>query len=224
MCGRYRFKDPKRIAEAVRAVLGGDATMAEFLQRWNVAPSQLLPVAHAHEGTSRVESMRWGLVPFWDKSDKPKIAPINARSEEAFAKPIFRQSVQRRRCLVPADAFYEWKRLDQKTKIPFCIARREERPFFFAGIFEPAVADLRPATFALLTTAPNELVARIHDRMPVMLEGEHARAWLRDAALSEGDYRALCLAYPAEDMVAWEVSTRVNNPRNEAPDVSEPVS
>jgi len=224
MCGRYRFKDPKLIAEAVRAVLGGDATMSEFLQRWNVAPSQLLPVAQAHEGTSRVESMRWGLVPFWDKSEKPKIAPINARSEEAFAKPMFRQSVQRRRCLVPADAFYEWKRLDEKTKMPFCIARRNERPFFFAGIFEPAVAGLRPATFAILTTTPNELVARIHDRMPVMLDGEPARAWLGDAALSEGDYRALCLSYPAEDMVAWEVSTLVNNPRNEVPAVSEPVA
>ena len=78
MCGRYRFKDPKLIAEAIKAVLGGDLTMAEFLQRWNVAPSQFLPVAHAHEGSPQVVPMRWGLVPFWDKTEKPKIAPINA--------------------------------------------------------------------------------------------------------------------------------------------------
>ncbi|MFO1450822.1 MAG: SOS response-associated peptidase [Opitutaceae bacterium] len=220
MCGRYRFKDPKLIAEAVKAVLGGDLTMAEFLQRWNVAPSQFLPVAHAHDGVPRVEAMRWGLVPFWEKSEKPKLAPINARSEEAYAKPMFRQSIQRRRCLVPADAFYEWKRVDEKTKIPFCIARREERPFFFAGLFESAVEGLRPATYTLLTTAPNALVASIHDRMPVLLDGERARAWVRPGALTEPEFRAFCTAYPAEDMVAWRISSLVNNPRNEAPEVA----
>lgn len=223
MCGRYRFKDPKLIAEAIKAVLGGDLTMAEFLQRWNVAPSQFLPVAHAHEGVPQVVPMRWGLVPFWDKSEKPKIAPINARSEEAYSKPMFRQAIQGRRCLVPADGFYEWKRVDDKTKLPFCIARREERPFFFAGLYEESVEHLRPATFTVLTTAPNELVAQIHDRMPVLLEGERAKAWVRPGALSEADFRATCVAYPASDMTAWRISSLVNNPRNEAPEVSERV-
>lgn len=101
--------------------------------------------------------MRWGFIPFWETSDKPKMAPINAQSEKAVTTGMFKQSVQKRRCLVPADGFYEWLRLDEKTKYPFDIHLKGNRPFVMAGIYEKATST-RPATFAILTTGPNAVM------------------------------------------------------------------
>jgi putative SOS response-associated peptidase YedK len=223
VCGRYRFKDPQALAEFIRGLLGEGLTIDGLEPRWNAAPSQSLPVIASRDGVPSGGRMRWGLVPYWEKSDKPAFAPINARSEEAFAKPMFRQSVQRRRCLVPADGFYEWRRDAGGAKQPFCLGLKDERPFFFAGIHEEEVPGLRPRTFAILTTAPNALVARVHDRMPVILAGDAARAWLREGVLAEGEYRALTGAFPADGMTAWPVSTAVNSPRNDGPECSAPV-
>ena len=129
--------------------------------RYNIAPSQELPVVINDDGgRAKVATMRWGLVPFWDKSEKPKIAPINAWSEDAFAKPMFRQSIQKRRALIPADGFYvEAPPGDRKQ--PFDICLKDGRPFFFAGIYEEATG-IRPATYLLFTTRPNSLMAEIH--------------------------------------------------------------
>jgi putative SOS response-associated peptidase YedK len=223
MCGRYRFKDPEALAVFIRGLLGEGIALEPLEPRWNAAPSQSLPVIASREGAVSGGRMRWGLVPYWEKSDKPAFSPINARSEEAFAKPMFRQSVQRRRCLVPADGFYEWRRDAAGGRQPFWLGLRGERPFFFAGIHEEEVAGLRPRTFALLTTAPNPLVARVHDRMPVILVGDAARAWVREGPVEEGDYRALTGAFPAEEMAAWPVSKAVNSPRNDGPECSTPI-
>lgn len=224
MCGRYRLKDPDRVVEVLRAIFGSRLTSIALERRWNVAPSQRLTVVRARGGAVEGEPMRWGFVPSWDVSEKPRLAPINARSEEAAGKPMFRDAVRSRRCLVPSDGFYEWRRIDATTKVPYCIGLTGERPFFLAGIYADPIPDLRPATFALLTTRPNAAVAAVHDRMPVILEGERAETWLRPGAVSDADFRALCEPVGTEEMALWPVSTLVNNPRHESADVCQPVT
>jgi len=220
MCGRFTAANP---------VLIGKMVFEEFDLHWphqparfNVAPSHLLRViARNEDQPPEARDMRWGLVPFWDKSEKPKIAPINAKSEEITAKPMFRQAVQKRRCLVPADGFFEWKRLSEDLKQPYLIGLADSRPFYFAGIFEPG-NETRPATVALLTTRPNALMEAIHTRMPVILNGESAKAWLRAGPLSPDELGRLTSPFPAEQMHAVPVSKLVNNPRNDSADLLVP--
>lgn len=217
MCGRYLLKEIDAVNEVVRRVFGFGIKIER--PRFNVAPSQVLPtVASDDAGAPRPAEMRWGLVPFWDKSERPKMAPINARSEEAFAKPMFRQAIQRRRCLIPADGFYEWRRISSETKIPHLIQLREGRPFFFAGIFEPA-SESRPETCLLFTTEPNELMAQIHDRMPVILDEGSAQAWIRPGELSADAFAQFSRPFPADAMEARTVSKLVNNARNDGPEL-----
>jgi putative SOS response-associated peptidase YedK len=223
MCGRYRLKDPDRVLEALRAVFGERLGPVRLERRWNIAPSQQVTVLHAEGDRVEGQGMRWGFVPPWDRSEKPRLAPINARSEEAFGKPLFREAVRSRRCLVPADGFYEWQRTGETTKTPYCLGLASERPFFLAGLYADAFPGLRPPTFALLTTQPNGAVAPVHDRRPGMLEDGAADRWLRPGPLAEEDYRTLCRPIGSEDMLVWPVSTLVNNPRHETAEVCAPV-
>ena len=209
--------------EALRAVFGERLGPVRLERRWNIAPSQQVTVLHAEGDRVAGQGMRWGFVPPWDRSEKPRLAPINARSEEAFGKPLFREAVRSRRCLVPADGFYEWQRTGETTKTPYCLGLASERPFFLAGLYADAFPGLRPPTFALLTTQPNGAVAPVHDRMPVMLEDGAADRWLRPGPLTEEDYRTLCRPIGSEDMLVWPVSTLVNNPRHETAEVCAPV-
>ena len=222
MCGRYQLKNTQALRQY--ALEFGIPEWVLERPNYNVAPSQSLPVFTMGEnGAIVVTEGRWGLVPFWDKTEKPKFAPINARSEEAFAKPMFRQSIQKRRCLVPADGFYEWKRIDEKTKIPFDIHLKGNRPFVFAGIYEAATT-LRPPTYALLTRAPNELMATIHDRMPVIMEPDAAKRWVAPGEITADQFEAFTLAHPASDMEAIEISALVGNVRNNGPEVLFPAA
>lgn len=191
--------------------------------RYNVSPSQLVPVVSlTSEGAAKVSAMRWGLVPYWEKSEKPKIAPINARSEEAFSKGMFKQGVQRRRCLIPADGFYEWKRLDEKTKFAFDIHLKGGRPFFMAGIYEQAT-EIRPDTFLVFTTRSNELMAMIHDRMPAILEAERAKQWLAVGEITPEKFAALTMPHNSADMEAIPISSLVNLPKNDVVEVLIPT-
>lgn len=222
MCGRFTFGDPKRVNEA--CFLDFSVHWPGQKPRFNVAPSQLLDViANDGAGKPAAQSMRWGLVPFWDESEKPKIAPINAKSEEIAAKPMFRQAVQKRRCLVPADGFFEWKKIAEDVKQPYLIGLTENRPFYFASIFEPG-NETRPATVALLTTRPNALMEPIHTRMPVIVTGETAKAWLRAGQLTPYELGRLTAPFPPDQMRAVRVSKLVNNPRNTGPEVVAPVA
>ena len=221
MCGRYTLTNSAAVREEMERITG--VSFEEFAPRFNAAPSQTMPVVATDEdGAYRIALMRWGLVPFWEKSDKPKFAPINARSEEILGKPMFRQSVQKRRCLVPADGFFEWKRLDEKTKIPHFISLALRDVFFIAGIYE-AATESRPETYALLTTGPNELMREIHDRMPVILTRSKARQWIWPGTVSPDDVARLSVPLPASEMRAYPVSSIVNNPRNDAPVCVEPL-
>ncbi len=217
MCGRYLLEDPGAVRESLRRLFG--ASLPDIAPRFNVAPSQSLPVvAPAEGGAIRAATMRWGLVPFWEKSEKPRLAPINAKSEEAFSKPMFRQSIQQRRCLVPADGFYEWRKLDGDRKQPCLIRLKDEEPFCFAGIYE-AATEVRPQTFLIFTTRPNALMAAIHNRMPVILPDEAAKRWIEPGPITADQLAEFTAPFPAEKMQARQVSVLVNNPRNDSADV-----
>ena len=222
MCGRYTYVDPYRVAEAMRRDFG--VVIESEVPRYNVAPSQLVPIIHAAaSGTLVAERMRWGLVPFWDQSEKPKIAPINARSEEAFGKPMFRQAIQRRRALFPCDGFFEWQAPPSGPKTPFHIGFQGGEPFTIAGIYESATTVRPEPTCALFTTEPNELMAPIHRRMPVILNPESARHWLRPGPITLEEFASLCQPHTAAQMIARRISLLVNNVRNNGPEVLAPV-
>lgn len=219
MCGRYTVKDPAGAAAQIHAITGED--IAVLAVRYNVTPSQVMRILFG-EPKIRSGEARWGLVPYWDKSEKPKVMPVNARSEEAFTKPMFRQSIQKRRCAIPADGFYEWKKIDEKIKIPFHICRTDNAPFFFAGIYEEAT-ESRPPTYLLFTCPPNELMSAIHNRMPAILRTEAIKQWLSPGNLSESDFVNFCQPYPSEQLRAYPVSSMVNKPANDGPDCVEPA-
>jgi putative SOS response-associated peptidase YedK len=227
MCGRYRIKDTDRITEHLRMTHNiPDWLIDQRKSRYNIAPSQDCPVIIMDDEGDVLPIpcfMRWGFVPFWDRSDKPKRAPINARSEEVATTGMFKQSLQMRRCLVPADGFYEWLRFDEKTKFPFDIHLRSNRPFVMAGIYEKAT-EIRPATFAILTTGPNELMSKIHDRMPVILDDNEAKAWLQRGNIMPERVAELTRPHPAEDMEMTPISSLVNLPNNDVPEILEPVA
>jgi len=191
--------------------------MPGFSPSYNVAPQSMQPVVRLNRDSGRREFalLRWGLVPFWAKEAKIGYSTFNARAEEAATKPAFREALKKRRCLVPADAFYEWKRLDKKTKHPFAIALRSGEPCAFAGLWErwqPKEGEPLES-YTILTTDPNELMEPIHNRMPVILEPRDYERWLdsSDQARPPVD---LMRPYPAEKMRAWPVSDQVGNVRN----------
>lgn len=221
MCGRYTLKRSDRIA-----LLGRDVLEVEWPQlqaSYNVAPSQLLPVAYTTaDGRPVAGEMRWGLIPFWARDRRGPIAPINARAEEALAKPMFRTALQRRRVLVPADGYYEWRKLSPIVKQPYHFQLRTGEPFFFPGLYEPG-ADSAPATFATLTTQPNALAAEIHNRMPVILDRENARAWLEPGEMTAERLATISRPYPAERMEVWPVDRAVGDVRNNSPELVTPL-
>lgn len=225
MCGRYRIKDTDQLTRHLRETFKIPDWVIDK-PRYNVAPSQTPPVLFCDEnGIARTKAMRWGFVPQWERSGKPKMAPVNARAESAFTHGMFKQALQKRRCLIPADGFYEWKKLDEagKLKQPFEIHLSGERLFFFPGIYE-AATELRPKTFLLFTTRPNELMATIHHRMPVILTGDAASRWIAPGPLSADDFSAAAEPYPTTEMEAVAVSSLVNSPKNDGPELLNPAA
>jgi putative SOS response-associated peptidase YedK len=211
MCGRFSiFADPERLAERFAAALPEQGIQP----RYNAAPTQDLPVL-LNEDRSRIQLLRWGLIPFWAKDPSIGNRMINARAETLAEKPSFRTPLKKRRCLVLADGFYEWKKVNS-GKQPMRIALTSGQPFAFAGLWEtwkqPDGDLLR--TFTIITTQPNELVASIHNRMPAILLPEHEALWLDDAAQQEA-WLDLLRPYPADLLTAYPVSKRVNSPAND---------
>jgi putative SOS response-associated peptidase YedK len=218
MCGRYVLR---RIDAVRRAVDFMAPTFEEFTEhpRFNIAPSQIVPVVRLSDRGRELLPMRWGFIASWTMG-KPKIAPINAKCETVAASGMFRQAFQRRRCLVPADGFYEWKGA-KPPKQPFFIHRKDDAPFAFAGLWErwKPVEGAEPVdTFTILTTTPNELMAPIHNRMPVIIDASDYVRWLEQG---DGD---LLKPYAAGKMEAFPVSTKVNRPAYDAPDCVEPIA
>ncbi|MEN9855079.1 MAG: hypothetical protein RLZZ157_205 [Pseudomonadota bacterium] len=208
MCGRYAVTLPPD----AMANLFGSADRPNLPPRWNVAPTQTAPmVAIGKAGDRRIVSARWGLQPAWMAKDLPTGPLFNARGETVAQKPAFKAAFARKRCLVPADGFYEWQRVDKKTRIPFFVARPDRAPVAFAGIWEVAKdeAGQPRVSMAIITCAAPVYFAAIHDRFPVTLPQSEWAEWLSaDTPLA----RAQSLLVPPEEgeMVAFEVSDHVN--------------
>jgi putative SOS response-associated peptidase YedK len=223
MCGRYSLATPHPGVVRERFGLAAD-TVVE--QRFNIAPGQhALAVTTDREGTPRPDSLRWGLVPFW--ADDPKIAwrMINARSETAFEKPAFRDALERRRCLVVADGFFEWQPLGGKLKQPWWMTLPEHEPFAFAGLWATwrpkGRDDVEPLrTFTILTTEASPSLREVHDRMPVLVPRDAEAAWLDPATPAPV---VADLLVPFDGMVRVPVGPRVSDPANDDPSVIEPV-
>jgi putative SOS response-associated peptidase YedK len=212
MCGRYASFLP---AEALRALFQTVNATPNLEPTWNMAPTRDAPVVRLHPETRarHLDLLRWGLVPHWAKDPKSVRQPINARAETVATAPMFRDALARRRCLVPADVFYEWQAIDG-AKQPYAIARADGQPMAFAGLWEGwRGADgtvLR--SFTIVTTNANSVLRPIHERMPVILEPPDWPTWLGE---TEGDAPAL-LRPSGTDLRVWRIGTAVNNVRNDS--------
>ncbi len=223
MCGRFTL----RASTSALAEQFGALAVDIFAPRFNIAPSQPVLVVRLRPDTSlpqkELTSVRWGLIPSWAQDPAIGNRTINARSETVADKPAFRAAFRRRRCLVPADGFFEWRR--GKTKQPFFIEMADQRPFAMAGLWEswegPDHSLIESCT--ILTTVPNALMEPIHDRMPVILSPECYDQWL-DASLSGPEsVKHLLVPFDAKAMKACPVSTYVNRPTNEGPECIAPI-
>jgi putative SOS response-associated peptidase YedK len=223
MCGRYTLSTP---VEKLAEEFGLTEPLPDLPPSYNVAPSQeVVAIVAGGGGERRLEMLRWGLIPAW--ADDPGIGSrmINARSETAAEKSSFRRAFKERRCLIPVDGFYEW----QKTnggKQPYHLKISNGRSFAFAGLWESWSSDeegeLRSCT--ILTTEANDLVGEVHHRMPVILPPETYDLWLDPAVREAEQLLSLLVPYPTEDMEAYPVSRRVNNPSNNEPGCVESVA
>ncbi len=223
MCGRYALtSDAERLEERFGCSLSG----VSYSPRYNIAPSQsVLALINAADNTERRAGfLRWGLIPPWAKDPSVGAKMINARSETVTEKPSFKHALRRRRCLIVADGFYEWKK-DGSTKTPLYISLRSGEPFAFAGLWEKWAAESGEAIYSctILTTSPNALTAPIHHRMPVILPSEAETLWLDRTVQEPDSVLPLLTSYPAEAMRAFAVSAFVNSPRNESPECLRPL-
>jgi len=200
------------------------------MPRFNIAPTQDAPVVRQRTEPKRertLQFLRWGLIPSWAEDIKIGARLINARGETVAAKPSFRSAFRKRRCLVPADGFYEW-RADGKAKQPYLIARRDGASFAFAGLWERWTPKEKPAepafidSYTIVTTEANTLLKPLHERMPVILAPEHYASWL-DPEAAEADLLALLRPAPEELLHYFPVSRRVNAARVDVPELIEPT-
>ncbi len=215
MCGRYTMHHSPQQVEMRFGVTEARATPTE---RYNIAPTQAVPIVVEGEGARFLDTMQWGLIPSWAKEPGIGNKMINARAETIMEKPSFKVPLSRRRCILPADGFYEWK-TDGKVRQPMHIRRKDGDLFGFAGLWEewkqPDGTPLRTCT--IITTEPNALTADIHNRMPVMLLPEHEAAWLDVQHHKATDVLDFLRPYPADLMEAYRVDKRVNIPTVEDP-------
>lgn len=223
MCGRYtQTATAKVIAQQF-----GVPEPPLFKPRYNIAPTQPVAVVRLEPDTSTrtLVMLRWGLIPSWAKDSRIGNQCINAKAETVAEKPAFRSSFSKRRCLVIADGFYEWKP-ERQHKQPFYISMKDRQPFAFAGLWarwEPPEADpIESCT--TITTDPNDLLASIHNRMPVILDPMAYECWLDPTFRNPDFLKSVLRPFPADQMMAVAVSTLVNSPKHDVPQCLEPVA
>ncbi len=221
MCGRYVITSPPK---AIR-LLFAYADEPDFPPRYNVSPTQPIGIVRLEEGVRRFALVRWGLIPSWVKDPRDFSLLFNARGESLLDKPAFRAAFRRRRCLVPADGFYEWKR-EGDRKRPYFIRSRNGGPMAFAGIWEswmgPNGEELESA--AIVTTGANRVLAPLHHRMPVIVPPDAFDMWL-DCGRVDAELAATLLVPAPDDLLeAYEVSPAVNRAANDSPALIAPVS
>jgi putative SOS response-associated peptidase YedK len=222
MCGRFTLTAD---LDSIQAAFPWLEMQPGLQPRYNIAPTQPVAVA-SNDGKNRLDYFVWGLIPSWAKDPQIGSRMINARGETLAEKPSFRSALRRRRCLILADGFYEWRQEPGgKRKTPMYIRLADGTPFAFAGLWEvwrpPDGSEVYSCT--IITTEPNSLMASIHNRMPVILPPESYPAWLASGERNPQDVLPLLQPYPPEAMAAYPVSTLVNSPANDLPACIQPV-
>lgn len=221
MCGRFTLAvEPDLLMDRY----GLEEIPFPYQPRYNIAPGQMVPVVLAEEGRKRIGQLRWGLIPAWAKEEKTGFKMINAKAETLHEKPSFCLLLQRKRCIIPADGFFEWKQTD-KGKQPMRIKMKDNEIFSLAGLYDtwvaPSGAKIHSCT--IITVAPNRLVAEIHDRMPAILRREDEAVWLNRTIQDIPLLQTLLHSYEAEEMTAYPVHAMVGNVRNDLPACIEPL-
>ena len=233
MCGRYAFisgRNVQKTYDLFRSIQNAEEAFKD-LPRYNAAPMQRLPVFAVRDGVLTADIMQWWLVPHWSKTNKTEFSTFNAKAETLEKSKLYSPYFKGSRCLVPAEAFYEWKKTtatgesggkEQEVveKQPMCIRLKDEAPILFAGLFsvwkDPEGKEL--PTFTIITTTPNDLMSSIHARMPVILSEKHFEQWLDRDFKDTEKLQKLLVPYPAAQMKAYPVSRFVSNSRNDSPE------
>ena len=224
MCGRYTLTlTPYELQEAFPNV----NFYFEHTPRFNIAPTQMIPVVREEaDGDLRADLFKWGLIPSWSKDESIGFRLINARAETLVEKPAFRGALKARRCLIPADGFFEWVNIeDSKTKLPIYFFKKTKEIIAYAGLWEtwksPKGEEINSAT--IITTEPNSLVARFHNRMPAILPREMYKTWLTPETKSPDELLSLLKPYREDDLDCYPVSPLVNSAKNDGPELIAPL-
>jgi putative SOS response-associated peptidase YedK len=223
MCGRYRLSRRKEMIEEYFSTVSGED---DWNPRYNIAPTQPVPVIRQNPKEPRRELslLRWGLIPSWAKDSSIGAQTINARTETANTKPAFRDALKSRRCLIPADGFYEWQRRD-KAKQPYCFEVNDGELFAFAGLWDrwkdPNGQWIKSCS--ILTTTPNAVASSVHDRMPVILDPDNYDLWLDPGMTNVEAVSEMLKPYDARQMRCYPISTRINHVANDDAECSTPV-
>jgi putative SOS response-associated peptidase YedK len=224
MCGRAKL--PEDVSEIKLDLAIDWDEIATYQPRWNAAPTSKLPVVVSRDSQRTLTLMRWGLVPSWaaPRAESLKIgrSTFNARAEGIDTRPAFRTAWQAgRRCLVIADAYYEWRTADKQ---PFAVALNNRGPMTLAGLWDCWIAPdgMAVKSFSIITTTANALLQPLHSRMPVLLTPENWRSWLGETTASDAELKAMLRPYPSAAMVFWPVDRRIGNVRNDGPDLFAP--
>jgi len=219
MCGRFAFFSLTPEELGTFGICGVDFTPEP---RYNIAPTQVVPVI-VDRGERKMELLRWGLIPAWARDEKIGNRLINARAETLLQKPGFRDAYRKRRCLVPADGFYEWKKTPE-GKLPHFVRMKSRRPFGMAGLWETwskgGGDEIR--TFTIITTEPNDVVGEVHDRMPAIVAAAYYDSWLAGESTGPEELQGALGPFEAEEMETIAVSARVNSPANDDASIIEP--
>jgi putative SOS response-associated peptidase YedK len=223
MCGRYRLSRRKQIIEEHFDTADWQA---DWSPRYNIAPTQLVPVIRLHpsEQTRQISNMRWGLIPNWARDAAIATSTINAKSETASSKPAFRDPLRLRRCLIPSDGYYEWKRMGT-SKQPFCFELRDGELFALAGLWD-GWKDSNGQwvkTCSILTTTANAVTSTVHDRMPVILDPDAYDLWLDPGMQNVSAISGLLKPFDARQMRCYPVSTRIDHVASDDEECSRPV-
>lgn len=222
MCGRFSLvADPNQLV--LRFEL--DDIPFAWVTRYNIAPGQAIPAIIEDRGKRRIGHLRWGLIPSWATDKRVGGKMINARAETLHEKPAFRRLLERKRCIIPADGFYEWKQIGQ-AKQPMRIMMKTGEPFAFAGLFDTWTSPdgERVHTCTIITTSPNEVAAAIHDRMPVILRREDEPIWLNRETYDWKMLQSLLNPYDAKLMKAYAVPASVGSPKNDGPECIQAIT
>jgi len=219
MCGRYAITSAP---EAIRRLFGYDE-QPNFPPRYNVAPTQPVPIVRIFEGERQFALVRWGLIPAWVEDPRNFSLLINARAESVLDKPAFRNAMRRRRCLIPADGFYEWKQEGARKRPHFAAAKGLVA---FAGLWEPWMGPNgeEMETACIITTPANHALRPLHDRMPAVVAREAWDLWLDCAKVDAETACALLAPAPEDTLAAYEISTAVNRAANDSPALIEPLA